>query len=143
MRLGLQRSDRAVHSRVLGDTALPSGMPRRSSKEPDPNVTAFNVVKIAVGDAPTTGQEAFAALIREIAGEIEAGESPEALAERLWPRVQDLVQAGGAAELGRRGGKKGGKARAVKLTKEQLSEIGRRGAEGRWGARKPPSQPEQ
>ena len=38
-----------------------------------------------------------------------------------------------AVSLGRKGGLKGGKARAEKLTKEKLSEIGRAGAEARWG----------
>jgi hypothetical protein len=37
-----------------------------------------------------------------------------------------------AVELGRRGGKKGGKARAEKLTAEQRSAIARRAAEARW-----------
>lgn len=40
-----------------------------------------------------------------------------------------------AVELGRRGGKKGGKARAEKLTPEQRSEIARRAAQARWGKR--------
>ena len=38
-----------------------------------------------------------------------------------------------AVALGRKGGKKGGPARAVKLTTDQLSDIGRKGAEARWG----------
>jgi len=42
-----------------------------------------------------------------------------------------------AVALGRKGGKKGGKARAANLTAEQLSEIGRMGAAKRWAKRKP------
>lgn len=38
-----------------------------------------------------------------------------------------------AVELGRRGGLKGGKARAAKLTAEQRSEIARKAAAKRWG----------
>lgn len=38
-----------------------------------------------------------------------------------------------AVELGRRGGKKGGKARAEKLTPEQRSAIAKKAAEARWG----------
>lgn len=38
-----------------------------------------------------------------------------------------------AVALGRRGGLKGGKARAAKLTAEQRSEIARKAAEARWG----------
>ena len=36
-------------------------------------------------------------------------------------------------ETGRVGGKIGGKKRAENLTKEQLSEIGKKGAAARWG----------
>ncbi len=39
-----------------------------------------------------------------------------------------------AVALGRRGGLKGGKARAEKLTPEQRSEIARRAAQKRWGS---------
>ncbi|MEM7196675.1 MAG: histone H1 [Pseudomonadota bacterium] len=37
-----------------------------------------------------------------------------------------------AVALGRKGGKKGGKARAEKLTPEQRSEIARKAAKARW-----------
>ncbi len=37
-----------------------------------------------------------------------------------------------AVELGRLGGKKGGKARAAKLTAEERSEIARKAARARW-----------
>lgn len=40
-----------------------------------------------------------------------------------------------AVELGRRGGLKGGKARAAKLSPEQRSEIARKAAAKRWGDR--------
>ncbi len=38
-----------------------------------------------------------------------------------------------AVELGRRGGLKGGKARAESMTPEERSEIARKGAQARWG----------
>lgn len=38
-----------------------------------------------------------------------------------------------AVELGRKGGLKGGKARAAKLTPEQRSEIAKKAAQKRWG----------
>ena len=41
-----------------------------------------------------------------------------------------------AVALGRLGGKKGGPARAKKLTKEQRSEIARHAAEARWRAQR-------
>lgn len=37
-----------------------------------------------------------------------------------------------AVELGRLGGKKGGKARAAKLTKERRAEIAKKAAKARW-----------
>jgi hypothetical protein len=37
------------------------------------------------------------------------------------------------AQTGRRGGAKGGRARAERLTPEQRSEIARKAAEARWG----------
>jgi hypothetical protein len=40
-----------------------------------------------------------------------------------------------AVELGRRGGLKGGKARAAKLTPEERREIARKAAQARWGQR--------
>lgn len=40
------------------------------------------------------------------------------------------------AEIGRRGGLKGGKARAAKLTAEQRKEIAHRAAKARWGKEK-------
>lgn len=44
------------------------------------------------------------------------------------PREKDPA----AVSLGRRGGLKGGKARAAKLTPEQRSEIAKKAAETRW-----------
>ena len=38
-----------------------------------------------------------------------------------------------AVALGRKGGLKGGKARAAKMTPEQRSEIARKAAKARWG----------
>ena len=51
------------------------------------------------------------------------------------PKEQDPIKAA-AAELGRRGGLKGGKARAKKLTPEQRSEIARNAARLRWEHKK-------
>jgi len=42
-----------------------------------------------------------------------------------------------AAELGRRGGLKGGKARAAKLTPKQRIKSARKAAKARWGGKKP------
>ena len=40
-----------------------------------------------------------------------------------------------AVALGRLGGRKGGPARAVKLSKKKLSEIGKKGARARWSGK--------
>lgn len=42
------------------------------------------------------------------------------------------VKNAAAVELGKLGGKKGGAARALKLTPEQRSDIAKRAAQGRW-----------
>lgn len=55
-------------------------------------------------------------------------------------QVQDAVEDKrdqAAVELGRRGGLRGGKARAAKLTPEQRREMARRAVQQRWAARKP------
>jgi hypothetical protein len=41
-----------------------------------------------------------------------------------------------AAELGRRGGLKGGKARAAKMTPEQRTEVAKKAAAARWAKRR-------
>lgn len=46
--------------------------------------------------------------------------------------VPDLGKNPAAVELGRRGGLKGGKARAAKLTAAERSEAARRAAQARW-----------
>jgi hypothetical protein len=51
-------------------------------------------------------------------------------------QVEDTISDGknpAAVELGRKGGLKGGKARAAKMTAEQRSEAAKRAAEARWG----------
>lgn len=110
-------------------------MPDRSSKkrpeEEDPNVIAFDAVQRATED-DATGPERFAELIQDMKDGLDAGETPGSLAERFWPRIQDLTRGSAASEMGRRGGKKGGKARAKKLSKERRSEIARNAAAARW-----------
>ena len=80
-------------------------MPNRSSKKKRPrdvNQLAKTIVDEATGDA----------VEEEIP--VDEGKNPAAVA------------------LGRLGGKKGGKARAKKLTKKQRSEIARKAAQARW-----------
>ena len=87
-------------------------MPKRSSKKGRPrdvNELAKAIVDEATGNAPEEGDEDSPA---------DEGKNPAAVA------------------LGRLGGKKGGKARAAKLSKEQRSEIARKAAQSRWKAAK-------
>ncbi len=76
-------------------------MPKRSSKKPDVNQLAADIVSKVTGDS-------------EVA-----------------PAEKNLA----AVMLGRRGGLKGGKARAAKLSAERRSEIARKAAKARWKAR--------
>jgi hypothetical protein len=82
-------------------------MPDRSSNRPrDLNQLAKRLVDESTGEAP---------------------EAPEAPAQPDEPAKDPA-----AVELGRRGGLKGGKARAEKLSPEQRSEIARKAAATRW-----------
>jgi hypothetical protein len=57
-----------------------------------------------------------------------ANEFAAAVAERMAePSVKEYL-----ARIGRKGGLKGGKARAVKLSAGRRSEIARKGAKARW-----------
>lgn len=71
---------------------------------------------------PTDANE----LAREVVDEA-TGETP--------PFNPDEGKDPAAVALGRKGGLKGGKARAAKLTPEQRSEAARKAAAARWGKR--------
>src|SRR4051812_46114906 len=60
------------------------------------------------------------------------GEQEPTQAEPQEPEMTPEERHAAAVALGRRGGKKGGKARAAKLTPEQRSESARKAAEARW-----------
>ena len=83
---------------------------KRKKKEHDFAVTAFRVVQEAVG------------------------EKQEAQAEQVESTPEQRHDA--AVILGRRGGKKGGPARADKLDKERRREIARNAAKARWSRNK-------
>ncbi len=82
---------------------------RKPKKEHDFNLVAFRVVQEATEEeeSPT-----------------ETPESPQ----ELTPEERHAA----AVALGRLGGKKGGKARAAKLTPEQRTEIAKKAAHVRW-----------
>ncbi len=83
-------------------------MPKRSSRprNEDPNEAAFRVIQEATRE--------------------DADDTPEPAPEP--PPEKNPA----AVALGRLGGKKGGRARAEKLTPERRREIARRAAESRW-----------
>lgn len=85
---------------------------RKKGREHDFAVTAFRVVQEAT-EVP------------------EAKEHPQGSEADLSPRPDGKNPA--AVALGRLGGKKGGPARAAKLTPEQRREIARKAARTRWG----------
>jgi len=58
----------------------------------------------------------------------EATKEPEPTQEEVYPEGKNPH----AAALGRLGGKKGGPARAAKLTPEQRKEIAKKAAQARW-----------
>lgn len=78
-------------------------MAKKPKRPRDANQLAKFIVDVATGDA----------------------ELPEA--------KQDATKNAAAVELGRLGGKKGGKARARKLTAEQRKAIAEKAAAARWG----------
>jgi hypothetical protein len=79
-------------------------MPKRSRKPklPDPNLTAFGIVQAIVDEPAPEPQPAT------------SGKDPAAVA------------------LGRKGGLKGGKARAAKMTKAQRVASAKKAAAARW-----------
>ena len=88
-------------------------MPNRSRKPlgpklPDPNLMAISIVEAVTGET----------LVEKPAPKPDDGKDPAAVA------------------LGRKGGLKGGKARAAKMTKKQRSESARKAAAARWAKTK-------
>jgi hypothetical protein len=120
----------------------------------DENETAFGIVARATGADQATGPEVLAELIADLREGIGDGADDNTLALRVWPRLvrlaalataeksaelqeglrrwQEARHESAAVELGRKGGRKGGKARAMKLSPDERSEIARVAAQARW-----------
>lgn len=89
-------------------------MPKRSSKRPrDLNQLASALVDEATGEHTLTSPDRAPVVV------LDAGHGA---------RVKNQA----AVELGRLGGRKGGAARAARLSKQQRSEIARKAALARW-----------
>jgi hypothetical protein len=86
--------------------------PKRPKRPADFNQRAFQVFQEAIGEAPPQPEPRRA-------------DKPEKPPER----EKDPA----AVSLGRKGGLKGGPARAAKLTAEERSEVGKKAAAKRWG----------
>lgn len=84
-------------------------MPKRTSKSTDPNVIAKSIVD-----------------------RVTSGDQPESPKDKKTPPFKKNPA---AVALGRLGGKKGGKARAEKLTPEERKEIASKAARKRWSKR--------
>jgi hypothetical protein len=72
---------------------------------------------------PSDPSQAAASILAQITGE--------------EPKAEPIAKNPAAVELGRKGGLKGGKARAGALTAEQRKESAKKAAEARWGQRLP------
>lgn len=100
---------------------------------PDPNENAARITRKATGHEDRLPPDLEAAWA-------EWSKGIKNVDERGWTLLRAAFEAGAeaaannaAAELGRRGGLKGGKARAEKLTPERRSEIAKKAAAKRWG----------
>jgi hypothetical protein len=99
-------------------------MPKRSSKQKDPSEIARHVLNAVVPRAePKRGRKPIGV---RIAASVVNDDSPPAAAAKNPAAVA----------LGRLGGKKGGPARAAKLSAARKKEIAQRAAVKRWSARK-------
>lgn len=98
----------------MGTACKDTGMPKRSRKQQGPrdlNQLAHSIVARATGEESTETEEEAG---NATAPDTEPPKDPTAVA------------------LGRKGGLKGGKARAAKLTPEQRTEAARLAAGARW-----------
>ena len=97
--------------------------------ESDPNTEAARIVRKATDEGnelPADLEEAWAAWIKGIQG----------IDERMRTLLRAAFEAGAeaaAAAWARRGGQKGGAARAEKLSPEERSAIAKKAAQARWG----------
>jgi len=104
-------------------------MPNRSRKKlpADFNQRARSIVDQATGLTPK--KKPPRPTKKQDAADVDRAEG-EGMAQpqHKAPKEKDPA----AVALGRKGGLKGGKARAAKLTKEQLSESAKKAAKARW-----------
>ena len=80
--------------------------------------------------------ELAASITRQVSGEKTSEERIQAEMAKLRSRLteEEMRKLAGSI-LGQLGGKRGGKARAAKLSKKKRSEIAKKAAQARWGPR--------
>ena len=110
-------------------------MPNRSRKKPDPD---FNQIARSIVDR-ATGAEKPAAKPPRPKNKQDAADRDRADSEGMAqpqapvaPTKKPVKKNAAAVALGRKGGLKGGKARAAKLTPEQRADSARKAARARW-----------
>lgn len=106
-----------------------------SARKPDPNEEAARIVSLATGK-PDELPANVEAVWDGWAARIHAcDERTKTLARAAFEVGVEAGAKLSASELGKRGAKKGGDARASSLTKARRAEIARTAASKRWGAR--------
>jgi len=98
---------------------------------PDPNANAARIVSEST-DSSELPADIEAAWLAWSAGIQKVDERGMTLLKAAFEAGYEAGAIPDAVTLGRRGGQKGGKARAVKLTSEELSAIAKKAAAARW-----------
>jgi hypothetical protein len=108
-------------------------MPKtRRPHDPDPNSSIARAVRATAAtddELPADVEAAWSAWIDRIQ---RVDERTKTLLRAAFEAGHAAGSSSAAKGLGRRGGLKGGKARAQSLSKRRLSEIGRTAARARW-----------
>ena len=102
---------------------------------PDPNLNAARIVGQATASEGLSG-DLEAAWAQWSAGIQNVDERGMTLLRAAFEAGWEAANEGSAALLGRKGGLKGGKARAEKLTVKKRSEIAKKAAQARWKGKK-------
>jgi len=107
---------------------------RKTNKVGDFNPVARSTVDRATGVAKKKPAKPAPATTKRDAADIDRAASEGMAQPQALPvnKKRTKKKDPAAVELGRKGGLKGGKARASRMTKEELSESARKAARARW-----------
>lgn len=98
----------------------------------DPNEAAADLLRKATQDEDSLPPDLEAAWEAWIGSIQQTDERVRTLLRAAFEAGIEVGSQSASADFARKGGKKGGRARADKLTPEQRSDIARRAAEARW-----------